>query len=85
MKKAIIWSILFCLFVGSAIMFYCAKKVEKKLDTMLLSEKPLRGSNVISIIDTIYGRKYVVDVDTVTGNIIIVGFRNSHTEIEDSI
>lgn len=39
--------------------------------------------NAISLVDTIYGRKYVVDVDTVTGYAKIIGLRHSEVAQED--
>ena len=41
--------------------------------------------NAISLVDTIYGRKYVVDVDTVTGYAKIIGLRHLEAAQEDCI
>ena len=41
--------------------------------------------NAISLVDTLYGRKYVVDVDTVTGYAKIIGLRHSKAAQEDYI
>lgn len=43
------------------------------------------SKNTISVVDTIYGKKYVVDVDTVTGYAKIIGLRPFETVEEDSI
>ena len=35
----------------------------------------IKAKNTISVIDTIYGRKYVVEIDTITGQVQIIGPR----------
>ncbi len=41
--------------------------------------------NTISLVDTLYDRKYIVDVDTVTGYAKIIGLRHSKAAQEDCI
>lgn len=41
--------------------------------------------NSIGCVDTILGRKYIVAVDTVTGEAEIMGFRHTPEMLEDSL
>lgn len=72
-----------CMFISSLVLFSYSLHVDKKLDRIISENMPLDGENVISVVDTIYGRKYVVSLDTVTGYAEIVGFRHNPVMIED--
>lgn len=87
MKNTVIWSILsiaLCFFICSILMFLYCRNIEKRLDETIAKDINADDKNIISIIDTIYGRKYVIDVDTITGAIYIVGPRHTPVMIEDS-
>ena len=83
MKKAIILLLLVVSLALNVFLLVVNHRLETIIDTSIQNTEP--AENSISIIDTIYGRKYVIDVDTVTGYAKIVGFRNFDIETKDSV
>ena len=83
MKKAIILFLLIVSLALNVFLLVVNHRLETIIDTSIQNIET--AENSISIVDTIYGRKYVVDVDTITGYAKIVGFRNSNIETRDSI
>lgn len=82
MKKAIVLFILVVSIALNVFLFTVNHRLETIIDTSIQNTEVLE--NTISVVDTIYGRKYIVDVDTTTGDARIMGLRHSCVEIEDS-
>lgn len=86
MKKVIVLVgllVVTCLIGYSLIMSFNYRNLKNRLNTTIVTKMDLNNDNVISVVDTIYGRKYVVAVDTVTGRAEILGPRHNPVMIED--
>ena len=83
MKKIIVLLVLTISVALNIFLIVVNHRLEAVLDTSIQNTE--LSESTVSIVDTIYGRKYVVEVDTITGYAKIIGLRHSETIIEDHI
>lgn len=85
MKKVLFYAVMIFVAVIFANVCYENYSLRKRLSSIYSKEWINNSKNTIFAVDTIYGRKYVVAVDTITGHAEIIGLRHSAVMIEDSV
>lgn len=83
MKKTIVLLLIVVLLALNVFFLIVNYRLKVILNNSIQDTATLK--NTISLVDTLYGRKYVVDVDTVTGYAKIIGLRHSKAAQEDCI
>lgn len=84
MKRIVCFVVTAIMAMMIAALLFINYSLQRTLDTVC-DEWVFDSENSISVVDTICGRKYVVAVDTITGNAKIIGPRHSMVMIKDSI
>ena len=83
MKKVVCWCIIIGLSVFSILLLETNRLLHEKIEKLSIGSSWITESkNVLLVVDTIYNERYVVAVDTVSGNAEILGLRRFCEEIE---